>query len=142
MRHPVQLFRAFGYKGFLAFNLFVGGTPLLAVVNPIFWALTLMWFTVHPYFVQQLLPTPLFFAGLACWILGNFLMLYAFVLTAFKEERVSLLKAALLMPLYFVMMSLAAYKALLQLVLKPSYWEKTTHGLDRDLATPDVAVPT
>src|SRR5262249_13388688 len=98
MRHPVELFRALGVKGFAAFNLFVGGTPLLAVVNPIFWTLTLIWFMVHPYFIKQLLPTPLFFAGLICWVLGNFLTLYAFTLTALKEERVSLLKWALLMP--------------------------------------------
>jgi cellulose synthase/poly-beta-1,6-N-acetylglucosamine synthase-like glycosyltransferase len=142
MRHPVQLYRELGLRGFLAVNLFVGGTPLLAVVNPVFWLLTAMWFVVHPHFIQSLLPTPLFFAGLTCWIIGNFLMLYAFVLTAFKEERVSLLKAALLMPLYYVMMSLAAYKALIQLVLKPSYWEKTTHGLDRAEGTTDVAVST
>jgi hypothetical protein len=34
------------------------------------------------------------------------------------------------MPLYWVMMSMAAVKAGLQLVSNPSYWEKTQHGLD------------
>ena len=30
LRHPVQLWRELGTNGFLQFNLFVGGTPILA----------------------------------------------------------------------------------------------------------------
>jgi len=40
-----------------------------------------------------------------------------------------IIKYALLTPLYWVLMSFAAYKALGQLIVKPSYWEKTNHGL-------------
>jgi hypothetical protein len=36
------------------------------------------------------------------------------------------------------MMSIAAYKALWQLITKPFYWEKTSHGLST--ATPHVGV--
>jgi hypothetical protein len=43
--------------------------------------------------------------------------------------------AALLMPVYFVMMSIAAYKALIQLAITPSFWEKTTHGLTEPAST-------
>lgn len=129
MRHPLRTFRQLGARGFFVFNAFVGGTPFLALVNPIMWLLTALWFLLEPAFIHAILPTPLFFAGLFCWIVGNFLLLYAFVLTAVARDDVRLLKAALLLPLYFVMMSLAAYKALVQLVGQPSYWEKTTHGL-------------
>ena len=38
--------------------------------------------------------------------------------------------AALLVPVYWVMMSVAAVKAAYQLVFHPSYWEKTSHGLN------------
>ncbi len=44
-------------------------------------------------------------------------------------DRPDLLGTALLSPLYWIMMSLAGAKAAWQLVVKPSYWEKTTHGL-------------
>jgi hypothetical protein len=37
----------------------------------------------------------------------------------------------LLLPVYYLLMSLAAYKALWQLVRRPHYWEKTEHGLTR-----------
>ncbi|MCL6564214.1 MAG: hypothetical protein K6U87_14530, partial [Firmicutes bacterium] len=40
-----------------------------------------------------------------------------------------LVKYSLLMPLYWGMMSVAAWKALLQLISRPSHWEKTQHGL-------------
>ena len=41
-----------------------------------------------------------------------------------------MIRYALLTPLYWVFMSMAAYKALFQLIVKPFYWEKTIHGLD------------
>jgi hypothetical protein len=34
---------------------------------------------------------------------------------------------------YWVMISIAAYKALWQLVRHPFYWEKTQHGVSRQL---------
>ena len=35
-------------------------------------------------------------------------------------------------PLYWVLISLAAWKGLWQLIWKPHYWEKTVHGLDEE----------
>jgi hypothetical protein len=32
-------------------------------------------------------------------------------------------------PFYWLLHSVAAYKALWQLITKPHYWEKTAHGL-------------
>jgi len=32
-------------------------------------------------------------------------------------------------PLYWALMSLGAWKGALQLITRPSYWEKTVHGL-------------
>jgi hypothetical protein len=41
---------------------------------------------------------------------------------------------ALANPFYWLLHSLAAYKALWQLIVKPHYWEKTEHGLSDDVA--------
>jgi hypothetical protein len=51
------------------------------------------------------------------------------LLSAQSTERPGLVFACLLSPLYWAMMSVAAVKALLQLIKAPSLWEKTTHGL-------------
>ena len=34
------------------------------------------------------------------------------------------------MPLYWVLISVGAWKGFLQLFRRPFYWEKTQHGLD------------
>lgn len=130
LRHPIGVVREIGATQLLLFILFVGGTPLLALLNPFFWALTSIWWVAHPSLMSSLFPTGVYFAGLICWIVGNFVMAYACLLSVRGPENRKLRVAALLMPVYWVMMSVAAVKAGLQLLSAPSYWEKTTHGLD------------
>ena len=43
----------------------MGGTPILAVLNPLFWILTVMWFVAHPRFVKEIFPAPVYYVGLA-----------------------------------------------------------------------------
>jgi len=131
MRHPVTLRRELGTVAFVQFTLFVGGTPFLAIINPIFWSSTLVWLIGHPHFIVAIFPAPVFYAALVCWAIGNFVILYLTIITTRESNRPRLLVAALLVPAYWIMMSVAAIKALVQLIFTPSYWEKTTHGLDR-----------
>ena len=138
MRNPACAWRDLGPVGFGMLNLFVGGTPLLALMNPLFWLASLVWFTLTPDYIRAVYPAGIFYPSMMCWLVGNFLYLYAFVLTGLKhdrgDKRESLVKAAYMIPGYYVMMSLAAYKAFVQLIFNPSYWEKTQHGLQA--ATP------
>jgi cellulose synthase/poly-beta-1,6-N-acetylglucosamine synthase-like glycosyltransferase len=131
MRHPVALFRDLGLAGFVRFNLFVGGTPLLAALNPVSWALLVMWFTLQPQFIIDIMPAPVYYAGLAGWLFGNFALYYVNLVLASEYGRRSIFRAALQLPLYWVMMSIAALKALFQLIVNPNYWEKTQHGLSK-----------
>ena len=57
-----------GLAAFIGFNLFVGGTPIVAIINPIFWAMTAVWFLAHPDFIHQLFPAWLYYLGLACFV--------------------------------------------------------------------------
>jgi cellulose synthase/poly-beta-1,6-N-acetylglucosamine synthase-like glycosyltransferase len=132
MRHPRQLLRELGLSGFVRFNLFVGGTPALAVLNPLFWSLTILWFADTPHLIKELFPAPVFYLGLLCWAFGNFTIAYLWIIATRLTKRSDLLVAAILVPIYWVMMAVAAIKALVQLVINPSYWEKTTHGLGDD----------
>jgi cellulose synthase/poly-beta-1,6-N-acetylglucosamine synthase-like glycosyltransferase len=132
MRHPRQLLRELGIGGFIGFHLFVGGTPLLTLVNPIFWALTAVWFISPLEVIRQLFPAWLYYAGLFCLVFGNVAFVYSNMVAARQAGRADLVIAATISPLYWVMMSLAAIKALVQLIHAPSFWEKTVHGLDRD----------
>lgn len=131
LRQPRRLYTEIGLKELLLFVLFVGGTPLLALLNPLFWTLATLWWFVHPAVIRDLFPTGVYFAGMICWIVGNFIFAYMCALSVRDPDKSQLRLAALLMPLYWVMMSIAALKAAIQLLSAPSYWEKTTHGLDR-----------
>jgi cellulose synthase/poly-beta-1,6-N-acetylglucosamine synthase-like glycosyltransferase len=140
-RRPRSLLHDLGWKGFLMFHLFVGGTPLLAMLNPVFWLMTILWFVAHPGFILHVFPAPVYYAGLLCWLGGNFVFLYACMLSAYETKQPKLTVAAALMPLYWVMMALAAAKAAIQIVWNPSYWEKTQHGLNLVPREPPQAEP-
>jgi cellulose synthase/poly-beta-1,6-N-acetylglucosamine synthase-like glycosyltransferase len=129
LRSPVEITKEMGWKGVLHLSAFVGATPILAVLNPLFWALTILWFIAHPVFLLEIFPAPVYYVGLVLWSFGNFLLWYLTILTARHRNERGLFLAAICVPLYWVMMSIAAVKAIFQLVVTPSFWEKTVHGL-------------
>jgi len=137
LRSPRELTKAIGLKGDFHLCAFVGATPILATFNPLFWVMTLVWFVAHPQFVRAVFPAPVYYIGLVLWAFGNFLLWYLTVLTARHIKQDGLVLAAMLVPIYWVMMSVAALKAMWQLVVTPSFWEKTAHGLDTDAENPD-----
>ena len=140
-RHPRSLIRAVGWRGYVGFTLFVAGTPVLAMLNPAFWYLAVMWFVAEPDTVSELFPGPIYYPAMLSSVVGNFAMVYAGLISARAAQRQDLVRAAVTVPIYWVMMSLGAVKAAIQLVLQPSYWEKTTHGLSDAPSTSHQSVP-
>jgi len=130
MRHPARLWRQLGARGFLHVSIFIGLVPVLNLINPLFWALTIFWFVDRTPFLQSLFPPAIYFPALVSLVIGNFLALYVGLIAVRASGRPYLVLAALLAPAYWVMMSIAAVRALLQLVVAPSFWEKSVHGLD------------
>jgi len=129
MRHPVKLIREIGWYQFFSFNMVVGGTFFGFLVNPIYWLLTAGWFLFHWEFIQQLFPGPVFYLGALGLYFGNFAFMYANVAGCMRRQYYDMVKYALLSPLYWALMSVGAWKGCLQLFYRPSYWEKTKHGL-------------
>jgi cellulose synthase/poly-beta-1,6-N-acetylglucosamine synthase-like glycosyltransferase len=129
MRQPRQLRRELGTSGFVTFNLFVGGTPVLALINPLLWFMTIWWFVSKPGWIVALFPAPLYYVAVCCLVFGNLTCIYLNVVTARLAGHPELVGIALLAPVYWLMMSLAAVKATWQLVSAPQFWEKTVHGL-------------
>jgi cellulose synthase/poly-beta-1,6-N-acetylglucosamine synthase-like glycosyltransferase len=133
-RAPRRLLNELGLRQTIAFLLFVGGTPLLAMLNPVFWGLTLLWWLDRPAFVAALFPPLLYYIGMTCWILGGLGLVYSGVASARASGKPQLVLSGIAVPLYWGMMALAAVKAFVQLIFQPSYWEKTTHGLSGNAA--------
>lgn len=140
MRNPLRLLKELGLKGFIGYQGMILGTPLLPLLNPIFWTLMIIWLVFEPMFMMQLFPGMLYYIASFQFILGNFLFVYTNILgtyTVVRDSEVAgemhisygIILSGIILPAYWVMMSIAAYKALFQLVRKPYYWEKTEHGL-------------
>jgi cellulose synthase/poly-beta-1,6-N-acetylglucosamine synthase-like glycosyltransferase len=130
MRHPLRLLQQLGPIGFVTFNVLVGGTPFMALVNPVFWVLLLFWVSLKLAVIGGLFPGLIYYPAMFCMIFGNFVVLYTTIVVVGVSGQVRLLLSVLLSPVYWAMMSIAAIKAFVQLISAPSLWEKTTHGLD------------
>jgi cellulose synthase/poly-beta-1,6-N-acetylglucosamine synthase-like glycosyltransferase len=131
MRDPLRLYRQIGLRAFISFQFVVGGTFFGYLVNPLYWLLTVAWFLFHWGIVNQIFPAPIFYLGAIGLYLGNFAFTYLNVAGCLRREYYDMVKYALLSPVYWAFMSVAAWKGFLQLFYRPSYWEKTEHGLYR-----------
>ncbi len=129
MRHPLQLRRQLGRKGFWGFQLAILGTPLMFILNPFYWFITSLWFMTHWGLIPHLFPPGIYYLGMMNLLIGNFAFTYLNSVGAAKRGRWDLVPYTILTPIYWSMMSLASWKALIQLITRPSHWEKTDHGL-------------
>lgn len=129
MRHPLRLVSQLGIGGFLSFQAMIFGTVFSYFANPLFWALVGVWYATHAGVFHALFPRPILYVSAIGLFAGNFAVVFANIGGCLQRRYFSGVKYALLSPLYFLLMSVAAWKALYQLVTKPYYWEKTRHGL-------------
>lgn len=129
MRDPMRLYREVGFVGFFGFALFIGGPALTALLNPLLWGLFVASRFLPPGSVDAYFPSPVREIAEANLILGNGTLVLLGALSVVRRRYWDLLTWSLLLPVYWAFYSVAAYKALWQLLFKPHYWEKTTHGL-------------
>ena len=134
MRRPARAAAEFGLRGTLAFHVLVTGLVLSALVHPL-----LAWFVVRAGadFVSHgpvaLLRHPLLAFDLIT-LLSGYACFAALGWESLKRlPRSRRLPTLLTLPLYWLAQSLAAWRALVQLVHRPHHWEKTTHRLSGGL---------
>ncbi len=128
--HTRNLFRTsrrLGLINSLHFHLLIGGTPFSQLVNPFYWALAVVWFTLRPEAIAVYFPGPVFAMAALCLFVGNFALAYAAGIACVRRGFGKLTFYGLTMPIYWAMMSYAAWKGFLQLIRRPHYWEKTHH---------------
>jgi len=142
MRNPVELLRQLGPRGFADFQMLVGGSSAVLLLNPVMWALTALYaaFTATPVdtFIQTLFPAGLYYPSLLCLTLGNFVFFYCNAYVCVRHDYISLTRYTLLTPFYWVLLSVGAWAGLWSLIRRPHYWAKTEHGVS--LAQPDSAL--
>lgn len=134
-RHPARMARMVGPLGTLGFVCFIGGTMLSGLLSPLFWLTFAVWAMTQTSVLDFAFPAPVLWLSVFNLVLGNGLMIYLAMLAPIRRRWLELVPWALTTPWYWVLMSLAAYKALWQLLRNPFYWEKTQHGLSRQMAS-------
>lgn len=131
MRQPSRLLRDLGLPGFLAFQLIVGGNVLAALVHPLFMAGLV-------YSVARGAPmwrgdsaTVAILAALygSTVIIGYLTSAFLGWLGLFRRGLLATAWALILTPAHWMLLAVAAWRALGQFLVAPYAWEKTEHGL-------------
>ncbi len=129
MRHPIRLYRSLGSIAFWGFQFFIGGAVLSALIAPFLYFMYFLWLFTQTHALDPLFPNFVLYISLFNLLLGNGLLIYLSTLSVFKRHLHHLIPWALTIPFYWILISIAAYRALWQLIHDPFYWEKTVHGL-------------
>lgn len=128
-RRPFALIRRIGLRRFASFSLLIAGTPLTFLGVIPFTALTVLSFLIPWAEVTPEFPPAILWICLLNFFVGNALMVYLNMMGPYKRGAFWLVGWAVLNPVYWLLHSLASYKALWQLITKPHYWQKTEHGM-------------
>ncbi|WP_066555291.1 glycosyltransferase [Croceicoccus bisphenolivorans] len=134
MRRPVRFTQQVGPMGVLGFVMFVGGTLLSGLLNPVFWAVFIVWAATQAAGFDIFFPPVLLYLSLFNLLAGNGLLIFLMMLAPFRRNWLELTPWAPTVVAYWVLLSIAAWKGLFQLVTNPFYWEKTEHGLSKHTA--------
>lgn len=116
----------------ITFQLVIGGKILSLFINPVMWAITILYFafrSVTGDFITSFFPTPALYIGIFTLIIGNFLYLYNYMIGCAKHGHHDLIQYVFFVPIYWLTMSVASWIALFQFIHAPHHWAKTKHGL-------------
>lgn len=133
MRNPLRLWHELGPAGFLTFQLVVGGTVLASLVHGVFvlvfgWQMATGWFSAAPSGILHAFETGLY---ATTFVAGYLISIFLALIGLARRRMLSCGWALLGMPVYWLLLSLAAWRALFYLIVDPYAWEKTEHGLAR-----------
>lgn len=135
LRNPFELYRTLGFPAFMGFHLFIGGNVISGLFNPIFWFLYFFFLITGSTILEEVFPPALLYVNLFTLIVGNLGLTYLAALAPIKRRYYELIPLGLTVLGYWVLISIAAYKALYQLITNPYYWEKTQHGISKYTAS-------
>lgn len=119
-----------GWRNFLAFQIYVGGMILTAPLHTIF---------VIALIVKLLITGHLQIGANDAWTFSYLFLLFAgysgaiahSVVGVLRLKRPELLGYQLLLPFYWMLTGVAAFRAAHELLVRPYFWSKTKHGLTR-----------
>ncbi len=143
-RQPCRLFRELGLFSGAAVTLSLLGTISSSLLGPLFGPLALYavwrggWFS--PVSPSAALAGS---ASLYLLVVGTASAVWPQLIVLWRMRRPDLLVWSLTLPVYLLLVSIAAWRALAEVVMEPQRWNKTEHGFAErpSLAEAGIAVP-
>ena len=132
MRAPERLLGEVGWKKFLGVQFLFLGTLSQFLLAPVLWSFWLLAFGLtHP--LEAALPSWAFWTLGGIFFFSEILTIAVGMMAVADREHRFLLKWVPTLHVYWPLASVAALKAMIEIVTKPFYWDKTQHGhLHRD----------
>jgi cellulose synthase/poly-beta-1,6-N-acetylglucosamine synthase-like glycosyltransferase len=129
MRAPAATARDLGWLRFFGLQVLMGGLILSALVHPWFYVVAIAELSYGPLRTLHhgTLSDLVMVVGIINLVLGYATGVALGCVAVAGRARLGLAAWAFLMPVYWILISLAAYRALLQLASAPYSWEKTQH---------------
>jgi cellulose synthase/poly-beta-1,6-N-acetylglucosamine synthase-like glycosyltransferase len=129
MRTPRRLLADLGIASFLAFNALLLGTVITYLMIPLLLPYWLLSLGITPPIIGTL-PHGVLPVMLLVLVLGEPLLFLLGYFATTTQKHKPLRPTLLTMFAYWPLASLAAYKAIYELITAPTYWDKTEHGLN------------
>lgn len=125
-----------GWRNFLFFEIYVGGLILSSLLHTVFLtSLVVRGLLGH----WPRLDDPLDLAYLSILVIGYGATVALIVMGLLRRRASRLLPLQLLLPVYWALHSAASLNAAWQLMTRPYFWGKTTHGRTRKTRRPPEA---
>ncbi|MEZ5920512.1 MAG: glycosyltransferase [Parvularculaceae bacterium] len=126
--HRVRGNALLDWRSIISIDGFIGATAFAAIANPILIIFSIL-AVAGPTDISKLSPTWLDYLNLIVLTGCNLVLIALNYFAPRRRGRALLSSSAFLTPIYWLMISWAAYRALWQLIVRPSFWEKTEHGI-------------
>lgn len=123
--HPILLLRDLGWRGVMAFYIFVGGMILSTAMHAIFLSTTLILILVG--ILVEGMPPPVALAGLLSLLVGYGGAAAISIVGLERLRRRGWVMAVVGLPLYWILAAAALGLALRDLLVRPHHWAKTSH---------------
>lgn len=140
MRSPVKLYKDLGAKKFLGVQILFLGTLSQFLLAPLLWSFWLIPFGLqHP--IQNVVSTGTLLTLGASFLIAEIITIIVGAFAVSDKKHRFLIPWVPTMHFYYPMATLAAYKAIYELLTQPFYWDKTAHGVFEptgDPTEPDV----
>ncbi len=142
-RQPLRLVQDLGWRQTAGFLTITAGMILSAMIHPIYLTVIL----AAPIFPDLFAPAPdtagaiIFWIGVANLLGGYAAMVLLSVRALRLRSRGHLARSLAWLPVYWMMMSVAAYRAAWHLAVRPFHWGKTPHRPVGTPATEDEPAP-